>query len=427
MNQIRSNLTRLIKKIEESLPDGADIFGYPGVERQAITEYLGRAYDLTNRILELRNQFPLTALKRSVLPLIAECKRYLEEDVRGKHPEKKFDEFLKSVTRIHDEIFLAYVIHFSESIRKESELENLIHQINTASEAYLKHRDSVVEVANSLEQIRLLKESTEGSGEIIASAEVSIQATNQKILDLLTEADANSQVITKYEAEAKTQKEAIINLMAEMKGNEEKLAKSSESAERKLKAIESVFQNAKVLHEKNQKNASEIADTIRAASRYGMASSFKQRKDELRLSLLMWAIMFVMAILGIFCTGVFYILPHFEGGELPKVWEVLVKATLISPLVWLGWMAARQYSFISRIREDYSFKYASALAFEGYKSEALKVDKDFVKQLLSTATANMALNPLRIYQDESSSHVTPVSEAIAKFRSNPAEKADEEG
>jgi hypothetical protein len=78
-------------------------------------------------------------------------------------------------------------------------------------------------------------------------------------------------------------------------------------------------------------------------------------------------------------------------------------------LIWLGWFAARQFSYLSRIREDYAFKYAAAMAYEGHKKATREVDEDLERVLLEFSLFNMSQNPIRIYS-EKLEHVTPMHE-----------------
>lgn len=77
--------------------------------------------------------------------------------------------------------------------------------------------------------------------------------------------------------------------------------------------------------------------------------------------------------------------------------EVLGELALISPLVWLGWFAAKQYSYTSRIQEDYAFKAAAAMAYEGHKNAAREVDAELEGVLLEFSLYNLAQNPIRLY------------------------------
>lgn len=84
---------------------------------------------------------------------------------------------------------------------------------------------------------------------------------------------------------------------------------------------------------------------------------------------------------------------------------------VLSPLVWLGWFAARQFSYLSRISEDYAFKYAASMAYEGFKKATRETDQDLERVLLEFSLFNMAQNPIRLY-DGKPDHASPANEML---------------
>ncbi len=75
--------------------------------------------------------------------------------------------------------------------------------------------------------------------------------------------------------------------------------------------------------------------------------------------------------------------------------RLIVEIGLVSPLIWLGWFAAKQYGYTSRIREDYAFKSAAAMAYEGHKKAARETDQELERLLLEFSLFNMSQNPIR--------------------------------
>jgi hypothetical protein len=76
-------------------------------------------------------------------------------------------------------------------------------------------------------------------------------------------------------------------------------------------------------------------------------------------------------------------------------------------------MSARQYGFIARIREDYSYKYACAMSFDGFKKNAEAVDKDLEKLLLNSSIDMISQNPIRLYGSKDN-HASPFHELLGK-------------
>jgi len=91
--------------------------------------------------------------------------------------------------------------------------------------------------------------------------------------------------------------------------------------------------------------------------------------------------------------------------------RILVRIPIFAACVWLGWFCAKQYGFTSRIMEDYSYKYAVSMAFEGYKKSTKDIDEDLQLKLLEMTIYNISNNPLNIYETETN-HGTPYHEFL---------------
>lgn len=402
MQQLKSGLTRLKNRVLEKISEEVDVLGFPGVNRQDIVGFIERAYGLTSRLEALRGSFAIVALKRKVIPALDACKAALDA-ATGDSPDKgRFDEFLNALTKIHDDIYMTYVVFCSDGINIEADIGSAHAALSELNEK-IKFLEPVVrELEGSLDSIQELH----STAETTLAAQRVMQGQGATILADLekakTSALASAEVLSKYEANAKNEQDIINSLARKANKTDQQIKNLMAEIQGKTSLIDAVLARATSAAEENEKQQREIARTLEAASKYGMAVSFKERKDELRFPMLLWGGVFILAIAALFTTGVLYILPEIKEGNAINGLELLIRIPLVAPLVWLGWVAAKQYGYVARIREDYSFKYASALAFEGYKKEALSVDPDMLRDLLSVATKNMAFNPLRIYSSEGS-------------------------
>jgi hypothetical protein len=79
-------------------------------------------------------------------------------------------------------------------------------------------------------------------------------------------------------------------------------------------------------------------------------------------------------------------------------------------------MSVKQYGYLSRIQEDYAYKFASAMAFEGYKKQAKEIDEDLLKQLLAVSVENLSQNPIRLF-NSNDNHASPANEIAKDFLS----------
>ncbi|UXX77894.1 hypothetical protein N7E81_10995 [Reichenbachiella carrageenanivorans] len=151
-----------------------------------------------------------------------------------------------------------------------------------------------------------------------------------------------------------------------------------------------------------------IQKTIEDANRAGMAGSFKKRKDELRWTLVFWQF-FTIASLGLLIYLSFVLVKPLISD--PNWEEIIVKLPILASCVWLCWFSSKQYGFTARIREDYSYKYAVSMAFEGYKNAAREINADLLEQLLSLTVLNISKNPISIF-DTRNNHGSPINEII---------------
>jgi len=146
------------------------------------------------------------------------------------------------------------------------------------------------------------------------------------------------------------------------------------------------------------------------ANRTGMAASFTTRKLALVRPMIIWLVIFVLSIIGLLYMGTNSLAPIIATEDFQ---QLPFRLMLTAPFVWLGWFAAKQYGYTSRLREDYAYKEASAKCFEGYKREASQVDNDMLKTLLETAIKNLGDNPIRIYNGHEN-HASPLHELLER-------------
>lgn len=66
-----------------------------------------------------------------------------------------------------------------------------------------------------------------------------------------------------------------------------------------------------------------------------------------------------------------------------------------------------------KLREDYAYKAATAIAFEGYRDQAAKYDENMEAQVIESVLKRFEEPPLRLMADPVRS--SPISEYIAIF------------
>lgn len=417
MQQLRSKITRLKSKMEEKLPEGDDLFGYPGVSKTGLAEYVDEIYGLTYTIEKLRGGFSLVVLHRKIDPRIDRCKEFINEQIGSKHAAEAFDGFLTALTAIHDEVFLTHVIYCSEGVRTEAEVGAAVEALNQARTEFHKISPEATAAVAELTSLKEMSTQADEWYSNIESAHADTESFKEAAKKAADDASASFAITSKFEAEIKTQSQSLSNISVSAHEAEKKLAKVVAKAGQDSKTVDKALADVEELRKKTVAQSESIETTLRLASKHGMASSFQQRKQELKAPLIFWASLFSLSMASLVVLGIYFIVPELKTAGAGDIAQLLVRVTLLAPLIWLGWMSAKQYGYVSRIREDYSFKYASALAFEGYKKEATEGHPEVLEDLLKVATENMALNPLRIYGPDSN-HASPLQELVASALKN---------
>ncbi len=414
MQTIRSNLTRMKKAIQEKLPDDDDVFGYAGINKKMLVACVDDAYQLSYQLAEIEPQFEITILKRKISQLIEDCKEYLSKgpDQRGR--EKKFDKFVTDLTKIREEIRFTYLVVVDKALRTESETQQILADYKQLSDSYEQYEEQFTEIEEKLNAVNAsYKRISELEEEAENFHEKSSEAA-ERVTALQNESESSYKFTSKYEGEVKERKQYIADLAVQLGSMEKRSKTLNTKAEANRKEFERIKEALEQQAKLNEEQQLEIQNTLENANRMGMAGSFKSRKDELGFPIKVWGFVFVAAVLAIFAIGYHFVAPYVVLDKDVKYFEVAIKILLVSPFVWLAWMSVKQYGYLSRIREDYAYKYASAMAFEGYKKHAVEIDDALLRQLLQVSVENLSMNPIRLFNAKDN-HASPANELMTEL------------
>lgn len=148
-----------------------------------------------------------------------------------------------------------------------------------------------------------------------------------------------------------------------------------------------------------------------AATSVGLAAAFSERSGVLSKSMWVWVSGLVVAL----AAGSFFGSSQLHSlSELFKQPDVSTSVVLLNLMlsmlsvgapVWFAWLATKQIGQRFRLAEDYAFKASISRAYEGFRREAARVDKDMEARLLASALARLDELPLRLV--EADSHGSP--------------------
>jgi len=176
----------------------------------------------------------------------------------------------------------------------------------------------------------------------------------------------------------------------------------------KLSKNASEFELAVNLYLEKEKRMDEI---LGKSSKIGLAGAFGNRAAKLAIGKYLWVLLLAASLIAIYCNGSSVL----SGLQTKIEWpQLAVRALLSFPLIWAAWFAAKQFAYSSRLQEDYEFKVASAMSYEGYKKEAAELGDAMQLKLIESAIGTYSENPLRIYNIPSDAG-TPLQELLGSF------------
>lgn len=166
-------------------------------------------------------------------------------------------------------------------------------------------------------------------------------------------------------------------------------------------------------------NALEIAEKKLAKAtadlnKQGLADAFAVAAKKFERQRLIFAAGFLFAIAGLLCVA----LNGKEAFSDLTNYEFIGSFAIAAPLIWLGWLCARQLAQTTKIQQDYEYKKATALTFEAHKNEIKDgdaEDKRLSEKFLNTVVQNFGDNPVRLLQSTKEEHGHPMEEALSSL------------
>lgn len=244
------------------------------------------------------------------------------------------------------------------------------------------------------------------TGEIMQSlvAKGEIRSKGKRVLAAADGILSNERVSTEATNKVINSEKEVLRLLEEIRGHEREASTAKTNAQasaaisdadkQKIDANLTQLSEAQYQQAELQKAITELRDkaeeAFRGASRIGLAKSFSNRAKTLKWVQGVWAAAFFAGI------GALVYVEHSAVGSLDNYRRLIAHVLLGAPLIWWTWFSVRQYGQTARLMEDYAFKEASALAFDGYRRE-MSEDGDMIKLLREAAIRNFGANPVRIF------------------------------
>lgn len=206
--------------------------------------------------------------------------------------------------------------------------------------------------------------------------------------------NAADQLPTDLEALSEA-RQKIANLISEATKDEGHIADIRKKADDYDKKLLGSLEEAKQVIENCESAYS-------AATSVGLAAAFTERSKALSDSMWVWVVGLIAAlgIGGYFGSNQLNHLaelmstPNASTGLV--VLNLLLSVMSVGAPIWFGWLATKQIGHQFRLAEDYAFKASVSRAYEGFRRETARFDKDMEARLLSSALTRLDELPLRL-------------------------------
>lgn len=368
-----------------NVPDDLEPWGLPGLTKQSIADSIGGLVEIATNLAALADYEPQAVSRANLQASLKNLRAHVLQHIRS-NPQGH----IPGTISLIDTIRLTLRSWLEEADQKGRKSVSALSE--KLAEAISRMNDAK----------KLYETITEN---FVASNEAAEQAkTNTAEIEALKSSSET------FSSDISTNAGTVNTLLEQVKSNAEEINELTSD----FKNLKTVLEDNKVTQDGLFNQFQTYRDTVdgllRDTNRVTMAASFITRKSELRWPLWIWVTVFMLSIIGLVNISTYYLIPSLAEGKLQ---EFLIHLPLTAPLVWLGWFSAKQYGYTVRLREDYAYKVASAMAFEGYKREAEETDAELKKKLLDTAINNLSDNPLRVFNNHEN-HASPLHELLER-------------
>ncbi|MCG9624633.1 hypothetical protein L1D34_07240 [Vibrio mediterranei] len=411
MRTAKSSITRLKTSMNETLPNGSDIFGFPGVTKEILLEGMEETYGLLDGFAEDKDSFDVIFMKRILAERTKSANEYLKDGIKKMFDqEKRFNSFLNDIFVIRKVVKETYLLVVKNGLRSEAELQqtySALEDYKVELNDYIKLHEEV-EAANK-EIFRVKKE--------LEDFRSSYQESDTHVREVVGSVDTFAVSIEDSKEKAIEAKEDIVLTRSQILRNKASLKRSIERYEELVNnlqeqeaRIQVQFEQIESIDKQQREQQENIQNIIDDANRASMAGSFLKRKEELKEPIKWSGRIMNLALIATAGVSAYLLI---TTGILDNSFDYisfLTKLPILAPFIWIAWSNSQRNNYLVRIQEDYAFKYASAMAFEGYRKQVQEVDEDLEKRLLELAVENMGANPIRLF--DKPIKASPASEVL---------------
>lgn len=342
--------------------------------------------------------------EKKIIPKIKKILKSIEQN-NGVDISKSYNDFIEVFSMI-ESLYFTYIpqMPLIESIK-----EKFDNQLSEFESSFSK-KDK--DFSDKITSLQTLLGSSQASATQIEGIKNNVISSETKILSIQSEYEASK---NKYIEE----EEKYNKLVLSMDANKSKLERAINELGELKKSKE---EELKVIIEKLGDEKEKIKDILGDANRASMAQSFLDRKKELNTPIYNSA--FWRNIGLVLMSGLILIILIVEWNqESFDYFRFFSRLPVVMPLLWLVWSNSQRNNHLIRVQEEYAYKAAVAIAFEGYQRKVDEInDVDLKKLLLELSVTNMGNNPVNLFDKNTKNSPFEIGKFIETFLNRNSEK-----
>jgi hypothetical protein len=311
-------------------------------------------------------------------------------------------------------------------VRKTADTAN--EPIRTAlADAKARAAEIIKALATVTEHAAQVKKLLDDTTAIKASTETTQKATEaarDAALAAKTATEKTRDAAALTLGEADKSKAAVAQALKDSQGNLDSIKDIVQKATETNTKVLAYEANLSELEKKYDALRAQVEGLLPGAASAGLAFAFKSQKARFTAAQTRWQTIFTRSMIALICVAIVSAVMFYLSGSADDTWSTFgrrlaERVPLVAPLVWLAIYSGRHYMLALRLEEEYSFKEALSVAFEGYKREMLDLSKLklpeghvppailFSEKVLAALTEQ----PGRIYNSKQKD-ITPANSAI---------------
>lgn len=414
MKTEKSKLRRIINAIKEAFPDGNDIYGYHGITKAGVVASLENTYTCLGLLESCNNETEIVWIKRRLVQYLDRLSSLLKS-INLPTWKDDFNNFLEILFDMRVAIKNLYIILADNPVRIDEDIQQAKDQHHELQEFLAKIEKDVSTITKDSEAAdALIDKSEKLSADLQKSKEVGVTLV-KAISELKEKAEESNQIIEEVTPSLKATFDNVEELKQNLNDLETANRKYTQQFEEKGNRIGELQKKLEAQIKLDDDLQSKIKQTLGDVNKYGMANAFYKRKNELKTTVILWGIASFVSIAAMVCISYFFAMQMIQATTFDPIRDLYKIPSLLIG-IWLCWFCVRQFGFAIRIGEDYSYKCAISMAFEGYKNETREINKALLEKLLQVTLENISTNPTALYNTRSN-HGSPWQELADGIKS----------